>query len=367
MNDLDYMRLAIELANKGAGYVNPNPLVGAVVVKNNKIIGQGYHEYFGGLHAERNALNSCSESPEGATLYVTLEPCCHYGKTPPCTEAIIENGIKKVVIGTLDPNPLMSGKSVRILKDHQIEVITDILKEECDHLIRVFRKYVSTKEPFVLMKYAMTIDGKIATYANNSKWISGEESRAHVHSTRHALSSIMVGVGTVLKDDPMLTCRIENGKNPIRIICDTNLRTPIASNIVKTADSVKTYIATACDDLDKMESYEKYGCEFIRLNKKNGHINLKELMCTLGEMGIDSVLLEGGSELNWSALNEHIVDEVQVYLAPKIFGGIAKSPVSGQGVVFPDEAFHLEPYSISRLGNDYLIESEVIYPCLQES
>lgn len=367
MSDLNYMRLAIELAGKGTGYVNPNPLVGAVVVKNNKVIGQGYHEYLGGLHAERNALNSCSESPEGATLYVTLEPCCHYGKTPPCTEAIIESGIKRVVIGTLDPNPIVSGKSVQILRDHRIEVITGILKKECDHLTRVFQKYISTKQPFVLMKYAMTIDGKIATYTNNSKWISGEESRAHVHKTRHALSSIMIGVNTVIKDDPMLTCRIENGKNPIRIICDTNLRTPITSNIVKTAASVETYIATACDDEDKMASYEKCGCKLIRLKKKHGRIDLKELMISLGEMGVDSVLLEGGSELNWSALKEQIVDEVQVYLAPKIFGGIAKSPVSGQGVALPDDAFRLNPYSVSQLGNDYLIESEVFYPCSQES
>ena len=366
MSDLEYMKLAVELAKKGAGYVNPNPMVGAVIVKNDKIIGQGYHEYFGGLHAEKNALKNCRESPVGATLYVTLEPCCHYGKTPPCTEAIIKSGITRVVIGTLDCNPLVSGKGVKILRENYIQVDIGCLKNECNHLTRIFQKYITTNRPFVLMKYAMTMDGKIATYTNNSKWISGVKAREQVHQLRHLVSAIMVGVDTVIQDNPLLTCRLENGRNPIRIICDTNLRTPLTSQIVETAKSVKTYIATACNEKERMDIYRKYGCKFIPVKKKDNHIDLTELMNCLGQMQIDSLLLEGGSTLNWGALKQQIVDEIQVYLAPKIFGGIAKSPVSGQGISIPADAFKLKPYAFSQVETDYLIESEVIYPCLQE-
>lgn len=366
MSDLEYMKLAIELAEKGAGYVNPNPMVGAVIVKDNKIIGQGWHECFGGLHAERNALKNCTEPPQGATLYVTLEPCCHYGKTPPCTEAIIQSGIKKVVIGTLDKNPLVAGKGAEILRRHNIEVETGVLEQECSRLIRTFTKFITTKRPFVLMKYAMTMDGKIATYTNNSKWISGEEARKQVHKIRHEFSAIMVGVNTVIQDDPLLTCRLKGGKNPVRIICDTDLRTPLESQIVKTAESVLTYIATACDDSRRKADYEHYGCRFIQVGKRDGHIDLNELMDILGSMDIDSILLEGGGTLNWSALDRRIVDEVHIYIAPKIFGGIASTPVSGRGVDLPEDSIKLRPYAVSKIGGDYLIESEVIYPCSQE-
>ena len=367
MDGIEYMKLAVKLAEKGDGYVNPNPMVGAVIVKNDRIIGKGYHERYGGPHAEINALRSCSESPEGADLYVTLEPCCHYGKTPPCTEAIIKSGIANVFIGTLDVNPAMSGKSVGILNQNGIKSKVGILEEECKGLIKKFSKFITTQTPFVLMKYAMTMDGKIATYANNSKWISGKESRERVHQTRHSFSAIMAGVDTVIKDDPMLTCRIENGKNPVRIICDTNLRTPFESNIVKTAESVPTYIATSCGDELRKEIYAKHGCKFIDVGKRQNHIDLAELMKILGRMKIDSLILEGGGTLNWSALTQQIVDEVQAYIAPKIFGGTAKTPVEGIGVAFPDEAVLLNPYSVSKIGDDYLIESEVIYKCSQES
>ncbi len=366
MGDTEYMRLAIELAKQGAGYVNPNPMVGAVIVKDDRIIGQGYHERFGGLHAERNVLKNCSESPVGGTLYVTLEPCCHYGKTPPCTEAIIESGIARVVVGILDYNPLVAGKGVEILRKNQIQVDIGVLENECKHLTRVFKKYITTKRPFVLMKYAMTMDGKIATYTNHSKWISGEEARDQVHRLRHDFSAIMVGVNTVIQDNPLLTCRMENGRNPIRIICDTNLRTPLTSQIVETAKDVETYIVTACDEEEKLSAYQEYGCKFIRVKKKDNHIDLGELMDCLGEMQIDSVLLEGGGTLNWSALKQQIVDEIQVYVAPKIFGGTAKSPVGGLGISMPADAVMLKPYAFSQVGDDYLIESEVIYSCLQE-
>lgn len=388
MNDIEYMKMALELAKRGRGRVNPNPLVGAIVVKNGRVIGQGWHEYFGGLHAERNALKSCREAPrepqpqempapretqgsrempgpresaEGATLYVTLEPCCHYGKTPPCTEAIIESKIARVVVGTLDVNPLVAGKGVEILRQNGITVDVGVLEDECQWLIRVFRKFMTTKRPFVVMKYAMTMDGKIATYAGHSRWISSEQAREQVHRLRNELTAIMVGVETVIHDDPLLTCRMENGRNPVRIVCDTHLRTPLTSKLVETAASVPTFIATACGDEQRKALYEQRGCKVIPVPELDGHIDLSGLMDILGAMDIDGVLLEGGGRLNWSALRQQIVDEVQTYIAPKIFGGTAATPVGGPGVEFPGDAVMLAPRKISRIGPDCLIESEVIY------
>ena len=218
MNDIKYMKMALELAEKGGGWVNPNPLVGAVIVKENSVIGSGYHERFGGLHAERKALESCRVSTENATIYVTLEPCCHFGKTPPCTDAIIKSGISRVVIGTPDPNPIVSGKSIEILRSHKIQVDVGVLEQECKDLIKIFTKFKSTNTPYVVMKYAMTMDGKIATFTNQSKWITGAKARVHVHQNRHNYAAIMVGVNTVIYDDPLLTCRLEHAKNPIRIV-----------------------------------------------------------------------------------------------------------------------------------------------------
>jgi diaminohydroxyphosphoribosylaminopyrimidine deaminase/5-amino-6-(5-phosphoribosylamino)uracil reductase len=355
------MKLALSLAGRGYGHVNPNPLVGAVIVKDGKIIGEGYHEKYGQLHAERNALVNCSVSPEGATLYVTLEPCCHYGKTPPCTEAIIESGIKRVVIGSLDPNPLVSGKGVLILREHGIEVVENVLKEECDKINEVFFYYIRKKTPYVVMKYAMTMDGKIATVLGKSKWITGELSRENVHKDRHRYSAIMVGVGTLLLDNSQLTCRMENGRNPIRIVCDTNLKTPLESYVVHTAKDIPTIIATSCEDKEKYEPYIQAGCEIITVSKKDGHTNLKELMQVLGERKIDSILLEGGGTLNWSALQSGIVNKLQCYIAPKLFGGEgAKSPIAGLGVDLPEHAFMLKNSKVIQIGEDIMVESEVV-------
>lgn len=362
MTDIEYMKEALELAKKGVGFVNPNPMVGAVIVKDGRIIGKGWHRKCGELHAERNAFADCTEDCEGAEIYVTLEPCCHYGKTPPCTEAIIEHKIKRVIIGSSDPNPLVSGKGVKILREHGIEVTEGILKEECDALNEIFMHYISTKLPFVTMKYAMTADGKIASHTGKSKWITGEAAREKVQSERLRHAAIMVGVGTVIADDPMLTCRLENGRNPLRIICDSNLRTPLDSKIVSTANEVPTIIATCSADAEKSAEYEKYGCRIIKTDAEEGHVNLRQLMEILGSEKIDSILLEGGGELNWSALRSGIVSKVQTYIAPKIFGGKdAKSPVSGLGINEPSEAFMLKDSIISQIGDDFLIESRVEY------
>ncbi|WMJ84696.1 bifunctional diaminohydroxyphosphoribosylaminopyrimidine deaminase/5-amino-6-(5-phosphoribosylamino)uracil reductase RibD [Oscillospiraceae bacterium LTW-04] len=367
MNDEIYMELALEYAKKGCGWVNPNPMVGAVVIKNGKVIGAGYHQRHGGLHAERNALASCTESPQGATLYVTLEPCCHYGKTPPCTDAILESGIKRVVVGSLDPNPMVAGKGMQILRQKGIEVTEGILSEACTVLNNVFFHFIKTKTPYVVMKYAMTMDGKIAARSGESKWITGEAARGRVQEDRHRYSGIMVGVGTVLMDNPLLTCRLPGSKNPVRIICDSRLQTPLEAQMVKTAGQIPTIMATCCPDETCARPYREAGCEVLALPSKGRHIDLQALMVALGKRGIDSVLLEGGGTLNWSALQSGIVNKLQAYVAPKLFGGAeAKSPVEGLGVESPECAFRLTPPQVTWLGDDILLESEVI-PCSQES
>ncbi|MPM15054.1 Riboflavin biosynthesis protein RibD [bioreactor metagenome] len=352
-----YMKLALEEAMKGCGWVNPNPMVGAVIVKDGQVIGKGYHKKFGDLHAERNALASCAHSPQGSTMYVTLEPCCHYGKTPPCTKAIIENGISEVVVGSRDPNPLVAGKGIDILRRHGIQVTTDVLQEECYSLNEVFYHYITQKTPYVVMKYAMTLDGKTATATGKSKWITSEAAREHVHRLRHQYSAITVGIGTVLADDPMLTCRLPDCKNPVRVICDTHLRIPIDSQIVKTAREVKTYIATCCPDNYKGDRLRGLGCDVISVSKSGDHINLKELMTLLGNLEIDSVMLEGGAALHASALQDGIVNKVYAYVAPKIFGGNASdTAVAGRGVDSPDDAYLLKDRRITLLGDDILLE-----------
>ena len=354
-----YMQKALELAKKGEGKVNPNPMVGAVIVKDGKIIGSGYHEKYGEFHAERNAILRCKEDMTGAEMYVTLEPCCHHGKTPPCTDIIIESGIKKVIIGCTDDNPIVENKGIAILKKHNIEVITGVLEKECRKLNEVFFHYIKNKTPFVVMKYAMTADGKIATKTGHSKWITGDEARLNVQHTRNKLSSIMVGIGTVIADNPMLNCRIEKGVNPTRIICDSKLQIPLDCNIVNTADEIPTIIATGKNiDIQKAEKLKNMNIQIITTSTPQ--TNLKELMKILGEKGIDSVLLEGGGTLNYSALKCGIVNKVQAYIAPKLFGGTeAKTPIEGIGVETADKCFELETESVSNIGNDILIEYKI--------
>ena len=356
-----YIRRALELAEKGRGWVSPNPVVGAVIVRDDgTVIAEGYHERYGDLHAERNALRHCTEPPAGATMYVTLEPCCHHGRQPPCTDAILEAGIRRVVIGSGDPNPQVCGKGIQILKDHGVEITEGVLREECDKANEIFFHFIRTGTPYVVMKYAMTLDGKIAAFTGRSKWITGEKARGHVQKLRHDLSGIMVGVGTVLADDPLLTCRLPDSKNPVRIICDTNLRTPLDCNIVRTADRVPTIFATCTDDKEKISRFEDKGCRILKVKRTDGHPDLPELMRKLGEEKIDSILLEGGATLNWSALSSGVVNRVAAYISPKIFGGAdAKAPVEGRGVMDPRLAFMLEGTEISRLGDDYLIQGRV--------
>lgn len=357
----EYMRRALELARKGEGHTSPNPMVGCVVVKDGRIISEGYHEKYGEFHAERNALTRCTEDTAGADLYVTLEPCCHQGKTPPCTDIIIEKKIARVFVGSMDSNPLVAGKGVQILRDHGIYVETGILDAECRKLNEVFYHYIATKTPFVVMKYAMTLDGKIACATGDSKWVTGEIARTQVHRMRGRYRGIMVGIGTVLADDPMLNCRVEGGVDPVRIICDSNLHIPTESQIVKTASDIETIVACSQEALESERKQEKIrrlkesGIQIIGTEGAHG-VNLMELMKELGGQNIDSILLEGGGTLNAFALEDGIVNKVYAYIAGKLIGGMdARSPVEGMGIDRMADAITLQNMEIEKLGDDFCI------------
>ena len=356
-----FMKMAIELAKKGKGKVNPNPLVGAVIVKNGEIIGQGYHSKYGGNHAEIEAINNATDDVKGATIYVTLEPCFHYGKTPPCVDKLISSGISKVVIGHLDPNPLVSGKSIEKLKSLGIEVKVGVLEEECLKLNEVFIKYIKTKLPFVVLKSGVSLDGKIATKTGESKWITGATSRAKVNELRNELRGIMVGVNTVIIDDPSLNCNIDGGRNPIRIILYSNLRIPLDSKILKTAYKYETIIATTKNiDLNKKALVEELKAKVITIDSINNKVDLNKLMIKLGEMKIDSILLEGGGEVNYSALEAGIIDKLMLFMAPVIIGGKeSKTFVEGKGIDLLTNSFKASNLKIEYLGEDILITSYI--------
>ncbi|WP_133015324.1 bifunctional diaminohydroxyphosphoribosylaminopyrimidine deaminase/5-amino-6-(5-phosphoribosylamino)uracil reductase RibD [Clostridium cuniculi] len=358
--DEKFMELVIELAKRGEGKVNPNPMVGAVIVKDGTIIGEGYHEKYGEGHAEVNAFESLKEDPSGATMYVTLEPCSHYGKTPPCVDKIIQSKIKRVVIGMIDPNPLVAGNGLDKLKRAGIEVKVGVLEDKCKKLNEIFIKYILTKKPYVVLKTAMSLDGKIATRNGESKWISSEKSRLQVHNLRNKFSAIMVGVNTVIKDNPELTCRIKNGNDPIRIIVDSTLRIPINSKVLQNKDNKTIIVTTKRANINSMQELLKKNIKVIIIDEKNGQVDLNALIKKLGELGIDSILLEGGATLNYSALEENIVDKVMIYIAPKIIGGeSSKTPVGGRGIDKLKDAFKLKNIAINILDEDILVEGYI--------
>lgn len=349
------MKRAIELARKGAGFTNPNPLVGAVIVKDGRIIGEGYHKRYGEPHAERNAIMNATESTEGADMYVTLEPCSHFGKQPPCIYAVKEAGIKNVYIGSDDPNPLVSGKGIEYLRENGIIVETGILKNECDELNEIFFHFITKKRPFVIMKGAMSIDGRTAAYTGDSKWITNEKSREHAHLVRKRVAAIMVGVNTVIADDPMLNCRVENPKNPVRIICDSHFRIPLESKILKTAEKIPTIIAGVENKSKKIEKIRALGADVILTS--GNRVNLNELMLELGKRGIDSVVAEGGGELHSSLLEAGLADKLMIYIAPKIIGGVnAKPVVGGKGVELVKDAYRFQDPKLTILDDDILVE-----------
>ncbi len=354
------MERALELAKRGIGKVNPNPLVGAVIVRDGEIIGEGYHECYGEAHAERNAVKNATKSVEGSTIYVTLEPCAHYGKTPPCVDLIIEKKFKKVVIGMLDPNELVSGKSVEKLKEHGIEVLVGIKEKECKEMNEIFMKYITSKIPFVILKSGMSIDGKIATYSGESKWITSKESREDSQHLRNRIHSIMVGVNTVIEDNPELTCRINEGKKLIRIIVDSNLRIPLESKVVTNSDKATIVATTLKSDQEKKKILRSMDIKVIEVLDKDNRVNLKELIKRLGEEGIDSILIEGGGTLNFSALEERIVDKVRFYIAPKIIGGEnSRNSIAGKGFFKLDDAVRLKDISYRTIGEDLVVDGYV--------
>lgn len=353
-----YMKRAIELANLGKGKVNPNPLVGAVIVKNGKIIGEGYHACYGHAHAEVNAFLHATEDVEGAEMYVTLEPCSHYGKQPPCALKIIEKKIKKVYVSSLDPNPLVNRKGIEMLEKAGIEVETGILENETKQQNEIFLKYIENKNPFVAIKYAMTLDGKIATASGDSKWITNASSRAFVHELRNHYMAIMVGVNTVIKDDPLLNTRRETpSRDPIRFIIDPNLRIPEDSQIVKTASKQKTYVVTSrLYDPQKLERLKREG--ILHLMDEGDHdIDLSNMVGRIGQLGIDSILIEGGATLIGKAISECIADKAYVFIAPKIIGGKdSLSPIGNPGVPTMKDAIPIHRTHIQMFENDILIE-----------
>lgn len=363
IKDIKFMKRAIELSKKGYGAVNPNPLVGAVIVKDGKIIGEGYHEYYGGHHAEINAINNANESVKGTTIYVTVEPCNHHGKTPPCTDRLIKEQFSRVVIGMMDPNKIVTGKGATKLRQAGIFVETGIMEDEINLINEVYIKYITTKQPFCAIKTAMTLDGKISTCTGHSKWISNEKSRKWVHELRHRYSGIMVGVNTIIKDDPELTDRsdYETKKHPFRIIIDSNGRTPLKVKILNTSYAQTIIAVTKNAGGEFIKSVSKKGGEIIICPEKNQKVDLLYLINEIGKRGIDSILLEGGSTLNFSAIKEGIVDKIFFFIAPKLIGGdTSKTPVGGSGFNTIENAISLNIKNIKRFDQDILIEAYIM-------
>lgn len=362
-SDICFMKTALELAEKGRGCTSPNPMVGAVVVKDGRITGKGWHEFAGGLHAEVNALNDAGESAKGADLYVTLEPCNHYGRTPPCTQKILESGISRVIVAMNDPNPDVKGGGNEYLRAKGISVTTGVCEKEALVLNEAFVKYVRTKEPFVIVKCAATLDGRIATRTGDSKWVSGEESRSFVHELRHRADGIMVGIGTVVSDDPSLTTRMEGrkGKDPARIILDSRLSISENAKVLHLQSEADTIIVTGEDIAeDKKKKLKGKGIRVISAPLKNGRISLKQLMGRLGYIGITSLLIEGGSRVIASAFQARIVDKIMFFYAPKILGGDDGFPIcSGPGPELMRQSIPIREMNILRFGEDVMIEGYI--------
>ncbi|MGE0084069.1 MAG: bifunctional diaminohydroxyphosphoribosylaminopyrimidine deaminase/5-amino-6-(5-phosphoribosylamino)uracil reductase RibD [Desulfococcaceae bacterium] len=362
-SDIFFMKTALELAENGRGYTSPNPLVGAVVVKDGRITGRGWHEFAGGPHAEVNAINDAGESAKGADLYVTLEPCNHYGRTPPCTQKILESGLSRVIVAMNDPNPDVKGGGNEYLRSKGVEVITGVCEKEALVLNEAFVKYVRTKEPFVIVKCAATLDGRIATRTGDSKWVSGEKSRAFVHELRHRADGIMVGIGTVVSDDPSLTARIEGKKcsDPARIILDSRLSISENAKVLHLQSEAETIVVTG-DGIaeDKKKRIKDKGVRVISAPLKDGRINLKLLMGRLGYIGITSLLIEGGSRVIASALQSRIVDKIMFFYAPKILGGDDGFPIcKGPGPELMRQSIPIRDMNVLRFGEDVLIEGYI--------
>jgi len=361
--DARYMKRALTLARKGAGKTSPNPAVGCVIIKNGGVIGEGWHRKAGGPHAEIHALEMAGADARGADVYVTLEPCCHTGKTPPCSEALIKAGVRRVVVGMRDPNPLVSGGGLAALKRAGIETACGVLEEECRAINLPFIKHVTTGLPYVTYKCAMTLDGNIATITGESRWISCEESRKYVHRMRARMDAVMVGVDTIIADNPQLTVRHVRGKNPLRVIVDTRLRTPESVNVLKGLHSSKTIIATTESNPRVHARYLKQGATIVVCEEYDGRVSMKDLLPKLGALGVQTILLEGGSRLAGDMLQHGLIDELAFFVAPKIIGNNGFAPFTLQDITSMEQAIPLVFTDVKRSGVDFIIHARPETSC----
>ena len=365
MSSMEYMEYALSLARLAKGNTSPNPAVGAIIVKDYLVVGMGYTQPAGSNHAEIMALRQAGENAVGATMYVTLEPCCYYGRTPPCSKAIIDAGISEVHIAMLDPNPLVSGNGVKALNDAHIRTFIGSYKKEAYKINEAYIKYITTGVPFVIAKFAMSLDGKIATKSGYSKWISNDESRKYVHTLRHCADAIMVGVNTVISDDPRLTARGCNGKGgetknqPLRIIVDSKGKTPVDAQLFKQPGRTILAVVDPLDDGRKVE-FTRNGVGILELPDENGKVNLGELLKALGKMKIVTVLVEGGSTLFGSLFDFNLVDIVMAFISPIIIGGgQARTAIGGKGVENVLDALHLEHVDTMKFGDNILMSGYI--------
>ena len=358
------MEWALTLAAQARGRTSPNPLVGAVIVRDGEIVGEGYHQRAGDFHAEIHALNQAKGAAEGATMYVTLEPCCHWGRTPPCTEAVIRAKLSSVFVAMKDPNPLVAGSGIRRLEKAGISVQVGLCEEESQELNEVFIKYITTQRPFVILKSAISLDGKIATSTGESQWITSEASRQKGHEIRAQVDAILVGIGTVLHDNPLLTTRLPDrrGEDPIRVILDSHGRTPLEAKVFNPASNAGTLIVATKDaPLQKIGAFKTAGAEVLIVKEKDGRVCLETLMQELGRREITSVLIEGGGEINGAALETGVVDKVMFFVAPKLIGGRdAPGPIGGRGIARLAEAFELHSVKTTQIDSDFLIEGYLL-------
>ena len=361
--DEKYMALALELAANGKGKVEPNPMVGAVLVKDGAIIGKGYHQSFGGAHAEVHAINEGGALCKGATLYVSMEPCAHYGKTAPCVDAIIKAGISKVVAAVVDPNLITSGKGIQKLKAAGIEVVVGVMETQARRLNAPFFKLMQQGLPYIIVKWAMSIDGKISTHTGESKWITSDESRRYAHAIRCQVDGILVGINTVTRDDPLLTCRIEGGRNPKRIILDSHAQIPANSRLLSSVNEGEIIVAvTENAPQHRVEKIRQLGCKIIQTSGADGRVDLKELFRQLGEAGMTNILVEGGSRVITSVIESRLADRAIIFIAPMIIGGEgAKPPVLGAGVSKINEAARITEITVQRFSDDIVIEGMLVY------
>ena len=358
--DEKYMKLALELAKKGLGRTSPNPVVGCVIVKGNRVVGKGWHKKAGKPHAEVEALKDAGKKANGATLYVTLEPCCHLGKTLPCTKAIIGAGIKKVVYAMQDPNKLVCGKGCKELYNAGIALEGSILEDKAKELNEVFIKHIKTKTPFVLAKAALSVDGKMAAKDGSSQWITDEKSRKADQELRNQYDAIMVGANTIINDDPLLTCRIPGGRNPVRVVVDAILRAPLDARVFN--KDAKTIVATTSNSLESSRLYlERKGVRVLVLGDGE-RIDLERLMRALYSEGITSVLIEGGGEVIGSAFDSKIVDKIAFFIGPIVIGGKYAVSISGEGVTSIGKAIKIDKMTIEKIGDDFLLTGYPKYP-----